>query len=292
MEIKNRLFPYPVLCDNNDDYIESKFDVTVTKEEKLNDIILHFDIELDNTELLSLIREGKAEYVMHIECPYTSYRKVVRGFSKPIEYSIPKEKVNKDVYLVAMVVATSEINNFYSDSFNEDYDESVYFEKGSILAYKNLPRLIIVKNYEELARGDSFFTIVNKIYGKEEMEPVTYDLSGDKIKILVDNNMYNKYVKFQTNQDMFPLIISLLVLPALAYAIEILRNEGNGNYASTYWYQKLCKSCELKGKDFKNDIVEGEFTAIEVAQLLLEEPVEMAFNNISVIAENSTDEEE
>ncbi|RHK38312.1 hypothetical protein DW067_14370 [Lachnospira eligens] len=148
------------------------------------------------------------------------------------------------------------------------------------------------------------------------MEPVTYDLSGDKIKILVDNNMYNKYVKFQTNQDMFPLIISLLVLPALAYAIEILRNEGfpliisllvlpalayaieilrnegNGNYASTYWYQKLCKSCELKGKDFKNDIVEGEFTAIEVAQLLLEEPVEMAFNNISVIAENSTDEEE
>ena len=33
MEIKNRLFPYPVLCDNNDDYIESKFDVTVTKEE-------------------------------------------------------------------------------------------------------------------------------------------------------------------------------------------------------------------------------------------------------------------
>lgn len=292
MEIKNRLFPYPVLCDNNDDYIESKFDVTVTKEEKLNDIILHFDIELDNTELLSLIREGKVEYVMHIECPYTSYRKVVRGFSKPIEYSIPKEKVNKDVYLVAMVVATSEINNFYSDSFNEDYDESVYFEKGSILAYKNLPRLIIVKNYEELARGDSFFTIVNKSYGKEEMEPVTYDLSGDKIKILVDNNMYNKYVKFQTNQDMFPLIISLLVLPALAYAIEILRNEGNGNYASTYWYQKLCKSCELKGKDFKNDIVEGEFTAIEVAQLLLEEPVEMAFNNISVIAENSTDEEE
>ena len=292
MEIKNRLFPYPVLCDNNDDYIESKFDVTVTKEEKLNDIILHFDIELDNTELLSLIREGKAEYVMHIECPYTSYRKVVRGFSKPIEYSKPKEKVNKDVYLVAMVVATSEINNFYSDSFNEDYDESVYFEKGSILAYKNLPRLIIVKNYEELARGDSFFTIVNKSYGKEEMEPVTYDLSGDKIKILVDNNMYNKYVKFQTNQDMFPLIISLLVLPALAYAIEILRNEGNGNYASTYWYQKLCKSCELKGKDFKNDIVEGEFTAIEVAQLLLEEPVEMAFNNISVIAENSTDEEE
>lgn len=274
MEIKNRLFPYPVLCDDNDDYIESKFDVIVTKEEELNDIILHFDIELDNTELLSLIRGGKAEYVMHIECPYTSYRKVVRGFSKPIEYSIPKEKVNKDVYLVAMVVATSEINNFYSDSFNEDYDESVYFEKGSILAYKNLPRLIIVKNYEELARGDSFFTIVNKSYGKEEMEPVTYDLSGDKIKILVDNNMYNKYVKFQTNQDMFPLIISLLVLPALAYAIEILRSEGNGNYASTYWYQKLCKSCELKGKDFKNDIVEGEFTAIEAAQLLLEEPVE------------------
>lgn len=287
MEIKNRLFTYPVLCKDNDDYENSVFDVTVKKEDELNDIMLEFDILLDNKEILSLIREGKAEYVIHIECPYTSYRRVARGYSKNIVYRIPKGKINKDVYLVAMVVATSEISDFYSDSFNEDYDENVYFDKGAIIAYKNLPKLFILKNQEELARGDSFFSIVNKKFRSYDREPITYDLSGDKIKILVDDVLYNEYVKFQTNQAMIPLLLSCLVMPALAYTVEILRNDGYENYVSNYWFQKLSKACNLKGKNFIKDIINNESTAIEVAQILLESPVSKTLDNLSLIIEDA-----
>ena len=38
MEIKNRLFPYPVLCEETDDYIEGCFDVEMTFEEKLSNL--------------------------------------------------------------------------------------------------------------------------------------------------------------------------------------------------------------------------------------------------------------
>ena len=42
MEIKNRLFPYPVLCADNDDYENSVFDVIVEKDDELNDIGIKF----------------------------------------------------------------------------------------------------------------------------------------------------------------------------------------------------------------------------------------------------------
>ena len=36
---------------------------------------------------------------------------------------------------------------------------------------------------------------------------------------------------------------------------EILRNDGYENYVSNYWFQKLSKACELKGKSFIKDII-------------------------------------
>lgn len=285
MEIKNRLFPYPVLCLENDDYINCKFEIAVKQIEELKDIVLQFDIELDNAELLELIRKGQAEYVIHIECSNTSYRKVVRNSGKSFEYRIPKTRVNKDVYLVGMIVATKTITDFYSVDFNEDYEERVSFEKGAILAYRNLPRIIVIKNYEELASDDAFFTIVSKNCGQDMEEPVTFDLSGNKIKIYVDNSVYNEYIKFHTNPMMKPIMVSMLVMPALAYVIEEVRNNGVDNYLSCYWFQKIKKSCELQGKRFLDDIIDGNAASVEVAQEMLQFPVGKAFRNLSEVVE-------
>lgn len=285
MEIKNRLFPYPVLCMENDDYMDCEFNIIFNQIEELKDIVLQFEVELDNRELLELIRQGKAEYLVHIECSNTSFRKVVHNEGKSFEYRIPKTKVNKEVFLVGMIVAKQNIKGFYSSKFNEDYDEPVDFEKGSILAYRNLPRIIVLKNYEELASDDAFFTIVCKNSGQDMEEPVTFDLNGNKIKIYVDDSIYNEYVKFHTNPVMKPLMISMLVMPALAYVIEEVRNNGIENYVSCYWYQKIKKSCELQGKRFVDDIIEGDATSIEIAQEMLQLPVGKAFRNLSVVAE-------
>lgn len=285
MEIRNRLFPYPVLCLENDDYIDCDFKISVRQIEELKDIILQFDVELTNKELLGLIREGKAEYLVHIECSNTSFRKVVRNEGNSFEYRIPKAKVNKEVYLVGMVVAKQQINGFYSNNFNEDYDELVDFEKGSIMAYRNLPRIIVLKNYEELASDDAFFTIVSKNNGQDTEDPITFDLNGNKIKIFVDDSVYNEYVKFHTNPIMKPIMISMLVMPALAYVIEEIRNNGIENYIACYWYQKIKKSCELQGKRFVEDIIDGDATSIEIAQEMLQLPVSKAFRNLSTVVE-------
>ena len=68
MEIRNRLFPYPVLCLDNDDYVDSSFDVKCTVKEELANLVLDFEFVLsENEELKWLIREGLAEFVRIFE---------------------------------------------------------------------------------------------------------------------------------------------------------------------------------------------------------------------------------
>ena len=285
MKIEKRLFPYPVLCMETDDYMDCKFDVHVKQTEEMKDIVLSFEIELDNKELLGLIRNGQAEYLIHIECSNTSFRKVVRNSGKVFEYRIPKSKVNKEVYLVGMIVARQTISDYYSDKFNEDYDDKINLEKGYILAYRNLQKIIVIKNYEELSSDDAFFTIVSKNRGQDIEEPVTFDSSADKIKILVDEPIYNEYIKFHMNPTMKPIMITMLVMPALAYVIEEVRSSGSDVYDSCGWYQKMRKSCELQGKRFVEDIIDGDATSIEIAQEMLQLPIGSAFRNLSTVVE-------
>lgn len=162
MEIKNRLFPYPVLCTENDDYMDCSFDVKANLTEDVSDFILTFDVELlNNKELNVLIREGLAEVIVHVECSSTAYRSVIAITGNKRIFRLPKSRVNKEVYLVGMIVAQKAIKGFTCSKLNEDYGtDPIDFQKGSILAYKNIAKYVISKNYEELAGDNAFFTII------------------------------------------------------------------------------------------------------------------------------------
>ena len=289
MEIRNRLFPYPVLCIENDDYTDSEFYVNNNLKEELTDITFSFDIFLKNNEELQyLIQKGYAEFAIHIECSTTAFRTIIKTSSNKIKYSIAKSKVNGWIDILGTIVATKKITEFKSEHLNEDYDESVIFEKGSILAYYNLPRVFVTKNYEELAGDNAFFTVIKKLsIDNEEQTPVTYDISDAKIKILVDEDIYNEYIKYHGNANMEPLTNSLLVMPAIVYMIDTLRYEGVKQYKPLYWYQKISKSCQLQNQSFEEDIIyNDEKTSMEIAQEMLLLPITRAFAGLSRVLED------
>ena len=291
MEIKNRLFPYPVLCNENDDYEESSFHGKCNLKEELSDIILDFELTLENNkELEWLIRDGYAEYAVHIECSYTGFRTIIKKSGNHFSYRIPKSKVNIEIEIVCAIVASKKIVSFESKNLNEDYaGEDISFARGAILAYYNLPKIYVTKNYEELASENSFFTIIKRVRTDDkEINPVTYDINDAKIKIMVDEEIYDEYVKFHTNPNMEALMSSLLVMPAIMYMIETVREEGVDNldkYKPLYWYQKISKACKLQGQDFYHDYLESEKTCIEIAQQLLQNPINRAFDGLAKVIE-------
>lgn len=277
MEIKNRLFPYPVLCDESDDYDQETLIVRSKTQERIHDIHIHVEFELEDTAMLDLIRMGHAEYILHLECSTTSFRKVIKSDVSIIDFNIPKSRVNVEIAVLAMVVAKRKIRNFTSDKLNEDYiGEEINFDKGSILAYKNLPRIYVYKNYEELAGNESLFTVVKVgLPDDTEIKPVQFNLSGPRIQILVDAKTYESYIHFQQKSA---IAMSMLVLPALIYMIDELREDAEG-YSGKMWFMKMKQFYKVQGLDFIEDIVHGR-NAVEAAQEMLKYPIARAYREL------------
>lgn len=277
MEIRNRLFPYPVLCEDTDDYIEGEFFVEAKLvEQGVNDILVQFDMHLDNAGLQSLINTGKAEFVIHMECSSTAFRTVIRTFSNTEQYRIMNSRVNGDINLLGMIVSKEKIGHYTNAQLNEDYEGiTLNIDKASILAYDNMDPIHIAKNYEELAEKDSIFSVVKEMrMDQNEHKPIWYRLDNDRIKIIVDEEVYASYIRYQGNSTMQPLMMSLLVMPALTYMMEVLRTEGWEDHASDYWFIKMQKFYKIHGLDFVDDIIMNEEKLIsEAVQEMLQLPI-------------------
>lgn len=277
MEIRNRLFPYPVLCNETDDYKNNVFVTDVKVEERLHEIHIAAKFKLDNLAILDLIRMGMAEYVLHIECSTTYFRKVIKTDINEVSYSIPKERVNGEIAVLSMVVAKRKIASFISEDLNEDYEgETISFDKASILAYQNLPKIQVFKNYEELAGNESLFAVVKVgLPDDEEVHPLTFDLNDDRIKIMVDAKTYAAYIHYQQKSS---VAMSLLVLPAVIYMLDELRGSPE-SFSNKMWFVKMKQYYKSQGLDFIEDIVQGK-NIVEAAQEMLKSPIGKAYREL------------
>lgn len=77
MDIRYKLYPYPVLSNYSDDYINSSFDSAIEVKREGYNIVISVVSEIKNSELEALIKEGKAAFVYHLECAQTGYRTVI-----------------------------------------------------------------------------------------------------------------------------------------------------------------------------------------------------------------------
>ena len=78
MEIKYKLYPYPVLSSYSDDYKNGSFDVTIDPVRDGYNIRLDFLATLTCQSLLECLKRGDAKYVYHLECAQTGFRTVVQ----------------------------------------------------------------------------------------------------------------------------------------------------------------------------------------------------------------------
>ena len=285
MEIKNRLFPYPVLCEDTDDYQAGSFFVAMdVTSQDMNSITLSFGIHLDNIGLKSLISQGRAEFIIHIECPSTAFRTVLRTFSDRETYRISSNRVNGEITFLGMIVAKERIESYRNDTLNSDYsDAELKFPKGAILAYHNMPKLIILKYNEELSQEDSFFSIVSeKRLDQNEQKPVHFELEQDRIKVFVDPEVYSAYILYQNNQAMQPLMLSVLVMPALTFMMEELRKDYTP-FMGDRWFIQISKIYKGQGKDFIEDIIESDLSITDIVQELLQLPIGKTLINMPEI---------
>ena len=294
MNIKNRIYTYPVLSNETDDFVSSKFEVSYKlHNEGVMSLNLLFDCKLNNSELIKLIEEKKAKLCAHIECSLTSFRKMIDLKANNIcEYNIDLKKVNGKIELLGLIIATENICNYYSSDFNPDYNNASFFiEKGSILAYYNLGFITINKNIQEFKSVESIFSITK--LQSEEDTPFSIDLDGDKIKIGLPQKQFDVYNNNCYNSKLQTIFNSMLILPSLIYTFEILCSDES--YKDKTWYLALDYNFKQMGRNLSNDIDSinnYELTSYELAQIIMDYPIKSAFESISLIEEGEDSDED
>ena len=290
MKITNRLFSYPVLCDDKDDlryevgeHLLNLFTVRfpysrfiVDAELPVNDIYninMNFDVFTDCFELQNLIDTGYAEYLIHLECAATAFRTAIASSVQQISCHIPINKVNGIMDRTVFIVLRRDIEDFTCADWNDDFDNiKISLPKGSILAYKNLLPLNIQKQYEEFKNTSSMFR-VHKL--PEDMEkPIDINLDKDNIYIGLNAAEYDLYNRYCKMTDIQPLLNSLIILPALVYIIDEIRQE-MVDYTNRKWYKSLIKN------NLENEIYDSNKKSIELAQKIMELPIGKALGSIS-----------
>lgn len=292
MNITKRLYTYPVLTEEKDDYVSSVFDVQVTHSMNgVNNLHLEFDITMDNKDVQQLILQGKAEYVVHIECSNTAFRTVVTSITDKIDIDIPIGRLNGKLELSALIVAKVELYGFTNSTWNKDYDGVTFdITKGSILGYKNLLPLDIIKNYEELSNANSIFMVYKRLTA--EPKPMDVNIDGAQIKIGLGIQEYEIYCRFCKKIQFQPILNSMLILPALTYVFEELKQEnGMENNEGKNWFISLNKAYEKRGIDFIREVREEEKTSIQLAQEAMELPISSALSILSELYRNEEEDD-
>lgn len=278
LKITNRLYAYPVLSEDKDDYVNSEFKVSMTHDQSITHLILHFSITMDNEDIDRLIGSGQAEYMIHAECSGTSFRTVQRSARKEFDLALPLDKINGTVELVAFIVCSRDIKDFSSSDWNSDFEGFRFsLDKGSVLAYQNLPNLEITKNVEQLVKQDSIFTVFKR--AGDDGNGMTVNMQKDRIHIGLPEESYKIFASCIGKAKLRPILNSLVVLPALVYVIEELcqdRSEDDmekHDYTVYTWYKSMERSFRGREQDFMEFVEDNRKTSLAKAQELMGMPV-------------------
>ena len=290
MEIKYKLYPYPVLWNKNDDYkMPSEFSAEIKTEENFKNTKLKIKFFLKDKEIEKLIRENKAEYVVHIEGTRTYFRDFISTRETEITYDLKDRDILGKLEINFFILAKQDIRGYRNDNFNEDYSSEAFnLKKGNIIAIADGYRFDIEKNDDELGTISSIFSICKK--ETVEQTGMTVDMSYEKIRIGLNITDYVNYSQLSQNPNKVDSVNSIIIFPALIYIFEQLKKDfTETDYTEYKWFRALENIFKKNGQELNKELLENEIS-IDLAQRVLNYPIERAFNSLT--NEDEGDDEE
>lgn len=284
MKLKSDLFPYPILNSEMNDYENSKFSSEIYPEKvspsKIN-IVVKFHI--NDSVMERFITEEKAVYAVHLEGVSSSYRKLftVPHLQNEIVIPLNANEVSGKLEVNTMILANELIENYHNPNFNNEYYGDNFcvpkIAKGDILAFDTMGELNIKFKNKENPNAKSMIRVA--AINSEFME---VNIDSDVILVNLPKNAYDAYqIMSRSNQINRNMLLVTIVLPALTYVIEHIKN--NDYNKDSLWVSTLFELISKVGYD-EHSILTAD--AMKVAQQLLDTPVEDALFNFYKGAEH------
>lgn len=212
-------YPYPVLRPQSDDYPEAEFEVTVNVEriEQTTAFAVEADFMLSDPDLLKLIDQGSAHYVLQVRSPKTYYRAAFSTSQNRIKEDFPHGLIEGRTEFSPFLVATDSIHAFCASGWHDDY-EGMSFDipTGSVLAVDQHVEYTI-DTTEEKPLG-SIFVLVEANRISDGMWRI--DHANDRVRIELSPQDYARFVEARENVNNHAYIMNSVYLPALIWLLQ------------------------------------------------------------------------
>ena len=264
-----KAYPYPVLREGSDDYIEGAFQAAImpeivgTKDGTILKISGSFQLSIE--PLKTLISKGKAKYALTVDCRDTFTREYLEFSESSFEWEFAPGSLEGEFILSPCVVAKEPINKFKCDDIHEDFGSGPFkFSPGNILAQAE-------DQIHHISR--EFFKPVTSIFTFSQDEKVpdhsfAIELSGDKIAVLLCKSFRDLVLKARSQKKYLPVVFSSIYFPALVRVLSSLNEpDSEETYQGKIWYEVVMN--QLQAKNLQPPILDPAATA----QLMLGYPL-------------------
>ena len=284
MRRKDRLTPYPILDNQGDDYIESSFRVDYDVRTQFTQVKGKLKFNLENDDIKYLIDKGLAEFIVHIECPSTSFREVESTFGDEVEFIIDETKLAKNIEIRTFVILKEAINSFSSSKFHPDYKGQKFdLMPHQIIAIGTSMDFSIEKDDRDFEELPSVIQIKKLSDNRKGTMTVNTD-SDEKILIGLYGEVYELYARLGKTTYL-NTSFALVLIPAMIIILQRMCNgREDDDMISRHWFKVINSKLEANGLKLEN-ISSDNDTLLKVCQEFFSDPLNRSFNELNQCCE-------
>ena len=237
-----KAWPHPVLRPPSygDDYPRAEFEVEIAVEraQGSTSVKVTAEFELSDPDLLRLVEEGTAQYVLLVKASRTHFREMISSVEPQVDRIFSGGDLSGRVEFAPFLVTTGELQNFRAEGWHPDFIGRTFdISAGSVLA-EDGPKDYWVDTADEAPLGS--------IFGHKHRSDIAsgsweLELAENRVWIVMsesDAELYRAARNRANNQPEAQYLMNGLYLPALiALLSEVDRNAGD--YSEYRWFASL-----------------------------------------------------
>ena len=237
-----KAWPHPVLRPPSygDDYPQAEFEVEieVTRTKGSTSITVTAEFELSDPDLLRLVADGAAQYVLLVKASRTHFREMISSGAPRVDGLFSGGDLSGQVELAPFLVCTRNLYNFRAEGWHPDFAGRTFdISSGSVLA-EDVTKDYWVDTEDEAPLGS--------IFGHKQRSDVPngcweLELAENRVWIVMsesDAELYRVARDCANNRPEGQYLMNGLYLPALIAVLnEVDRNVGE--YSEYRWFASL-----------------------------------------------------
>lgn len=279
----NKAWPYPVLRPRSfgNDYPKAAFEVEVEVEKTRGSTAVTVDSEfyLSDPDLLGLVEQGAAHYVLLVKAPKTRFRNLVKSPVPEVKKEFSAGDLSGRVELAPFLIAERDFV-FRARGWHPDFaNHAFHIAAGSVLA-EDEPREYWIETADDEPLIGSIFAVKERDNFPDGFWD--YEIADDRIWIIMSKKgciqFSNARARVNNHQDGFYLVNGIY-LPVLIAVLNDL-DQATDEFREYSWFSSVERrledlECKPIGSPDANRLLD--------AQKVLESP----FLRMPIIAEAS-----